>query len=166
MQVHAGGVVKYPNLSFFVHIGDTIATCSVAIVLRTHIKFHLHACYWTIYVQGFVQLFGGAKYRFSGGGGGGGGGQVCVSVCKTCGKLGGVQEHAPLDFGPFTRHNLVEPGTVFTQKEFTMYCVIKAFIIDVHVKYNSQHIQGGASQNQGGGGANAPPCPLLKETLM
>ena len=87
-----------------------------------------------------------------------GGGQVCVSVCKTCGKLGGVQEHAPLDFGPFTRHNLVEPGTAFTQKEFTMYCVIKAFIIDVHVKYNSQHISKG--------GANAPLCPLLKETLM
>ena len=56
-----------------------------------------------------------------------------VSVCKACGVWG----HAPLGnfgFGPFIRHNLVESGTVFAQKYLTIYCVIKAFIIDLHVK--------------------------------
>ena len=43
----------------------------------------------------------------------------------------------------FIRRNLVKSGTVFTQAYFTIYCVIKAFIIDLHVKKNSQHIQGG-----------------------
>ena len=37
----------------------------------------------------------------------------------------------------------MKSGTVFTQAYFTIYCVIKAFIIDLHVKKNSQHIQGG-----------------------
>ena len=41
-----------------------------------------------------------------------------ISVCKACGKLGGIWGHAPLgnfDFGPFIRCNLVESNTVFAQ---------------------------------------------------
>ena len=63
-----------------------------------------------------------------------------VSVCKACGKLGGSGGGGG---NVFIRRNLVKSGTVFTQAYFTIYCVIKAFIIDLHVKKNSQHIQGG-----------------------
>ena len=73
-----------------------------------------------------------------------------VSVCKACGKLGGSGGG-----NVFIRRNLVKSGTVFTQAYFTIYCVIKAFIIDLHVKKNSQHIQGGPG-----------PPPHLKETLI
>ena len=48
-----------------------------------------------------------------------------VSVCKACGKLGGSRGN----FVPFIRLNLVKSGTVFAQTQFTIYCVIKAFII-------------------------------------
>ena len=47
-----------------------------------------------------------------------GGGGKYVSVCKACGKLGGVGGMLPrgnLDFGPFIRRNLEESGTVFAQ---------------------------------------------------
>ena len=59
-----------------------------------------------------------------------------VSMCKACGKLGGSGGTlmGNFDFGPFIRCNLVESGTVFAQTQFTIYCVIKAFIIDLHVK--------------------------------
>ena len=54
-----------------------------------------------------------------------------------CGKLGGSGGHVPLgnfDFRTFIRCSLVESGIVFAQTSFTIYCVIKAFIIDLHVK--------------------------------
>ena len=96
------------------------ARCETSITLA-------HWCFLSSYIQdhnqGCFQLFakGGAKL-------------VCmdywrgkyISMCKKCSKLGG-QGHAPLgnfDFGPFTRHNLVESGTVFAQSKFTIYCVI------------------------------------------
>ena len=60
---------------------------------------------WNIlgFFQLFVQVGGVGKY---------------VSMCKACGKLGGVRGRAlpgSFDFGPFIRHNLVESGTVFAQ---------------------------------------------------
>jgi len=67
--------------------------------------------------------------------------------------------HAPpgnFDFGPFIRHNLVESGTVFAQTWFTIYCVIKAFIIDLHVNRI-------LSISQSQGGPNAPPPPPPSE---
>ena len=89
-----------------------------------------------------------------------GGGGKYVSVCKACGKLGGsggmlFREIFILDLlldtiwrnlGLFLhKHNL--PFIV---------SIIKAFIIDLHVKQNSQHIQGGQAKAKGGGGRNAP----------
>ena len=56
-----------------------------------------------------------------------------VSVCKAHGKLG-VRGHAPPGNFNFIRRNLVKSGTVFAQTSFAIYCVIKAFIIVLHVK--------------------------------
>ena len=56
-----------------------------------------------------------------------------VSVCKACGKLGGVQGHAPLG-------NLILDFLLggiwdcFHTNKFTTYCVIKGFMIELHVK--------------------------------
>ena len=62
------------------------------------------------------------------------GGGKYESVCKACGKLEGLG-HASLgsfEFAPFIRRNLMESGTVFTQTYFTIYCVIKASILNGH----------------------------------
>ena len=85
-------------------------------------------------VQVFFQLFaqGGDKMRLYGLLGG-----ASMYPCgKRVGNLG-VWGHAPpgnFDFGPFIGRNLMESGTVFAQTQFTIYCVIKPFIIDLHVK--------------------------------
>ena len=63
------------------------------------------------------------------------GGQVYIRVQSTW-QTRGVRGHAPLgnfNFWPFIRRNLVKSGTVFAQTSFAIYCVIKAFIIDLHV---------------------------------
>ena len=52
------------------------------------------------------------------------GGQVCIQVQSMWQSRGSPGKFC---FGPFIRRNLVESGTVFT---LTVYCVIKAFIID------------------------------------
>ena len=71
-----------------------------------------------------------------------------VSMCP-CAKHvanwvgGGVLRHAPagnFGFGPLIMRNLVESWTVFAQTCFTISCIIKDSIIDLHVKLNSQHI--------------------------
>ena len=52
------------------------------------------------------------------------GGGKYVSVCKTCGKLGGSEGMLPweiLIFGPFIRRNLVEFGTVFAQNGISVF---------------------------------------------
>ena len=49
-------------------------------------------------------------------------GSKYVSVCKACGnKLWGSGGMLPWKFLTFTRRNLVESGTAFTQTDFTMY---------------------------------------------
>ena len=56
-------------------------------------------------------------YGLFGGGEGGGGGKY-VSVCKACGKVGGLGACSPGKFLFWTssiRRNLVESGTTFAQ---------------------------------------------------
>ena len=97
---------------------------------KQYFIFHVHGavrkfrCYIWSDCQGFFQLFvQGAKWEYYSGAG------KSVFMCKAC---RGVRGHAPP--GNLIRHNLVESGTVFTQTQFTIYCVIKAFIIVLHVK--------------------------------
>ena len=62
--------------------------------------------------------------------------QVCIHV-QSMWQTRGVWGHTPLgnfDFGSFIRRTLMKCGTVFAQTQFTIYCVIKAFIFDLHVK--------------------------------
>ena len=74
----------------------------------------------------------------------GGQAHICVQAC-------GMLPQENFDFGPFFRHNLVESGTVFAQTKFTIY--LSLYIIDLHIKTKSHHIQGGGtSHSQGGGG--------------
>ena len=82
-----------------------------------------------------------------------------VSRCKASGKLGGLGAFSLGNFD-FVRCNLVESQTV-SHKHNLPYIVplIKAFIIDLHVKQNSQHIQEGGEQMQ------MPPPPQRKKTL-
>ena len=58
---------------------------------------------------------------------GGGGGASTYPCAKHVANWG----HAPpgnLVFLSFIRRNLVESGSFFAQAQFTIYCVIKAFI--------------------------------------
>ena len=52
-----------------------------------------------------------------------------VSMCEACGKVGACSP-GKFYFRPFIRRNLVESGSFRTN----IYCVIKAFIFDLHVK--------------------------------